>query len=272
MKKTSLFLCILTGLFIFASCNNDRYGGDTQVISYAADGLDLQAVGALLKSASDAEDFEKKLNEPNSVNNLDLDEDGTVDFIKVISDDQDEIRVLKLTAVLSQSGDEQDVATIQIEKTASDQASVQMRGNEQIYGHNHYYHSHFGIGNILLLSWLMGPRYGPYYSPFGRGSYPGYWGRGYSPDPVGTYRGRTGSMTRDSRLSRTNRNQLSRNVTPTTPKTSSKIKSPLRNPTASQRTFQARNPSSKIRQGGFGSRSTRSSSRGSRGRSSRFGK
>lgn len=272
MKKY-LFLLPLVGLlFLTISCKDEYYRRNTQITGYAADGLDLKAVGELLKTAKDSEDLEKKLNEPNSINNLDLDEDGKVDFIKVSGDDQNDIRVLKLTAVLSGSGDEQDVANIEIERTADDRANVQVHGNQQMYGRNHYHHSSFGLGEMLLIGWLFSPRYTPYYSPFGYGSYPGYYGRGYGPVSNRSYRDRTGRMTSNSSFGRSRSNQLSRSVTATNPKTSSRVKAPLRSPTTSQRRFQARNPSNQVRKGGFGtSRSSRSSSR-SFGRSSRSGK
>lgn len=270
-KQYCVSLLIVGSLVFYTSCSENYYKVNTQVTSYAADGLDLKAVGELLKTSTDAKDLEKKLNEPNSVNNLDLDEDGKVDFIKVESDDKGSIKVLKLTAVLSGSGEEQDVATIEIERT-DDKANVQVRGNEQMYGHNHYHHSSFGLGQMLLLGWMFSPRYSPYYSPFGYRSYPGYYGRGYGPVSSRSYRNRTGSLTRNSSYNRTRGNSLSRNVTSTNVKSSSRVKAPLRNPTTSQRRFQARNPSSKVRRGGFGSsRSSRSSSRSS-GRSSRSGK
>ena len=50
--------------------------------NWAADGLDLQAVGQLVKDAKDAEDLEKLINTP-KINNLDLGADGEVDYIKV---------------------------------------------------------------------------------------------------------------------------------------------------------------------------------------------
>lgn len=268
-----VLLVVTAAIFSMIGCNDNYSRTDTRITAYAADGLDLKAVGELLKTAKDAEDLEQKLNKPGGVNNLDLDEDGKVDFIKVTGDDQKGIRVMKLTAVLSGSGDLQDVATIEIEKSG-DKADVQIRGNEQVYGSNHYYHSNFGLTDALILYWLFGRSYRPYYSPWGWGSYPGYYGRGYAPVPVRTYRSRTGRLDRNSTFSRSSRNRLSRKVAPSSRNVSSRVKAPLKRPTTSQKAFQARNPSKQVRRGGFGSRSTRTtrSSRFSRSRSSRFGK
>ncbi len=51
--------------------------------SEAAEGLDLKAVSELFKDSENLEEFEKALNDPEvGINNLDLDENGEVDFIR----------------------------------------------------------------------------------------------------------------------------------------------------------------------------------------------
>src|SRR6478609_166449 len=47
------------------------------------DNLDLQSLGELVKQSGNAQDIENKLNSDGSINNLDLDGDGQVDYIKV---------------------------------------------------------------------------------------------------------------------------------------------------------------------------------------------
>ena len=124
-------------------------GGKTNVniqnLNSAADGLNLKAVGELATKCPDVEDFEKRLNSKSEgVNNLDLNEDGKVDYIKVTEYGSGEMRGLSLTVDVA-AEDEQEIATIEIEKEANNQAQVQTHGNSQIYGHNHYYRSHFGF-------------------------------------------------------------------------------------------------------------------------------
>ena len=98
----------------------------------AADGLDLQAVGAVLKKAKDAEEFEKLLNDPNvGVNNLDLDENDLVDFIKVTEYGNESVKGFSLTTETA-TDQEQEIATIEIEKTSNQEADVQIHGNRQI--------------------------------------------------------------------------------------------------------------------------------------------
>lgn len=261
IRKVFVLMVLPILIFSLIGCNG-QYGSQTTIASYAADGLDLKAVGELLKTSKDAKELEQNLNKKDGVNNLDLDEDGKVDFIKVASDDQQGIRVMKLSAVLSGSGEVQDVATIEIEQKTKEKADVQIRGNEQVYGRNHYHHSSFGMTDALILYWLFRPGYTPYYSRWGRGNYPGYYGGGYAQQPVGNYRNRTNNMTRGSTYASSNTNRLSKQVTSTSTNSSSRVKAPLKSPTTSQRAFQSRNPSKQVsRSGGFGSRSTRSSSR-----------
>ena len=78
MKKASLI--VLTALFGAFS-----YAQETDSTGLEGDNLDLNGVLELFKESKDVEDFEKKLNtESNGVNNLDLNEDGEVDYIRVV--------------------------------------------------------------------------------------------------------------------------------------------------------------------------------------------
>lgn len=252
------------------SCSKktDNYKVDVQTVVSAADGLDLQAVGDLLKKAKTAEELEGLLNnEKMGVNNLDLNEDGKVDYIQVDEYGDTGVKGFSLT-VDTAAGETQEIATIEIQKSGQ-YADVQVHGNQHIYGHNHYYHSRFGVTDFLLLSYLMRPH--PfYYSPWRYGYYPGYYGRGYSVMSTTTYRNRVQSFSRSTPMTRTNtRSFNSTSRSPNTGKSASNIRAPLKNPTSSQKSFQSRNPSKSLKSGGFGKSSK--SSRPSVRRSSRSG-
>ncbi|MDQ8184747.1 hypothetical protein [Pelagicoccus sp. SDUM812002] len=251
----------------FRSCSSSSRYGDTYNVSVqqvsggdAASGLDLQAVGALVKQAETGEEFERLLNTPSvGVNNLDLDEDGSVDYIKVTEYGSGNVKGFSLTVDLA-SDQTQEVATIEIEKTADGRANVQTHGNRNIYGANHYYHNSFGITDMLLLGWLFNSNRPYYSSPWGYNSYPGYYGR-YSPSSYDNYRQRTRNVTNSANWSASNNPTV--NATATSPnagKTAANIKAPLKSPTNSQKSFQARNPSKTVRSGGFGRTSTSSTS------------
>ena len=239
-------------------------------LSSAADGLDLQAVAELLKKADTAEKFESLLNDPaEGLNNLDLDEDNNVDFIKVTEYGEGDSTGFSLTVDMG-GGDEQELATIDMVKSAGGDIDVEMQGNEQIYGANSYYHRRYGLTEMLLFGYMFRP-HRPYFSPYYYGFYPGFY-RPYGVVGVGVYRTRTSGVVSRSttQVSRKSGSTATNKATsPNKGKTSGKIKAPLKSPSASQKSFQSRNPSKQVKSGAFGS--SRTSVRGSRS-SSRGGK
>lgn len=250
---------VLISMISFCSSSADRYNVQINQNISAGDDLDLKAVGNLVKDAKDAEELEKLINRP-SINNLDLDENGKVDYIKVEEYGTGNNRGFSLTVEVAK-GDVQEIATIDISKTDED-VDVQVQGNQNIYGQNHYYHSRFGLGDVLLMSWLLRPH--PYYiSPWGFGYYPSYY-RSYGYRPTQEYRRTSASTYNNSSFKKTSSNTISGKAqSPNQGKTANSIKAPLKNPTASQKSFQTRNPSKRVGQGGFGrtnSKSIRSSS------------
>jgi hypothetical protein len=163
--------------------------------SEAAEGLDLKAVGELFKDSKNLEEFEKALNNPQvGVNNLDLDENGEVDFIRVVEEVAADSHLIVLQVPLGKD-EFQDVATIEVEKAAGDQYNMQVTGNETIYGANYYVAS----PDIHIIRWpliasIYAPVYRPYRSVFYFGSYPRWW-RPYHPVTLNVYRTRTVRLT-----------------------------------------------------------------------------
>jgi hypothetical protein len=160
--------------------------------SEAAEGLDLHAVAELFKVSNNLEEFEKALNDPEAgINNLDLDENGDVDFVRVVEEVADDTHVIILQAVL---GDDQfqDVATIDIEKAEGDGAyNMQIHGDDEIYGENYYVvPTDVYIHAWPIISWVYRPLYRPYRSAFYYGFHPNWW-RPFRPLTVGVYRART---------------------------------------------------------------------------------
>src|ERR1051325_6546687 len=102
MKKQSVISAALI-LFLIALCPvfaQDKIKS-ISVSSEAAEGLDLLAVGELFKDAKDLEGFEKSLNDPEvGVNNLDLDDNGDVDFIRVVEEVKDDTHLIILQVPL----------------------------------------------------------------------------------------------------------------------------------------------------------------------------
>ncbi len=255
--------CMVLSLLLI-SCGRDDINVQVEAVAGTADqGLDLEALGVLAGQSKDAEEFEKKLNQKGGVNNLDLDQDGRVEFLKVESEDEAGAKVLRITAVLSEFGEVQHVADIQVERVGqTETANVQIQGNENIYGRNAYHHHHFGFGDYLMLRWMFGGFYRPYYSPFGFGFYPRYHGF-YRPVPYRAYAGRTRTMTRNyssktgQQFSKANSNQLSSTPGSRGKASSSKVSAQMKNPTRSQAAFrQTKQRAARSRASGFGRRSS----------------
>lgn len=100
----------------------------------AGDNLSLGAALELFKQSSSPEDFERRINaEGNDVNNLDLNGDGEIDYIRVISRKENDAHVFIMQAMLSES-ENQDIAVIELEKTGKESAMIQIIGDEDIFG------------------------------------------------------------------------------------------------------------------------------------------
>ncbi len=103
-------------------------------LGLAGDNLDLSSVLDIFKKSKTVEDFEKKLNAADTkVNNLDLNHDGKVDYIRVIESGSDSSRNLILQVPISKS-ESQDVAVIQLQKNGDKTVHIQIVGDESLYG------------------------------------------------------------------------------------------------------------------------------------------
>src|SRR5688572_1862784 len=89
---------------------------DTTSLGLAGDNLDLYAVLDLFQKSKTIEAFEKSLNEQKSgINNLDLDLDKKVDFIKVVTKQKESSFTFILQVAVSEK-ETQDVAVILVGK------------------------------------------------------------------------------------------------------------------------------------------------------------
>ena len=131
-KKFFHLLFILAAFFSFTIVQ--AQSSDTDSTGLPGDNFDLQGALAMFQKASSPEDFEKLLNtEDNNVNNLDLNEDGEIDYVKVVSKMDNDVHVFILQVAVSAS-ENQDIAVIELEKTGNETAIAQIIGDEDIYG------------------------------------------------------------------------------------------------------------------------------------------
>ncbi len=159
--------------------------------SEAAEGLDLSAVGELFRNSKNLEEFEAGLNDPKKgINNIDLDGNGEVDFIRVLEEVEGDTHVIVMQVPLGED-EYQDVATLEIEKKGDDDYNFQLRGNPDIYGPDYYVvPAGVYVRTWPIVGWIYQPVYRPYVSPFRYNVYP-VWYRPFRPVSVTVYRSRT---------------------------------------------------------------------------------
>jgi hypothetical protein len=98
------------------------------------DNFSLQGALDMFKQASSPEEFEKLINSKGkNVNNLDLNGDGEIDYIKVIDQSKNDLHAFVLQVAVSET-ENQDIAVIELEKTGDTTAVVQIVGDEDIFG------------------------------------------------------------------------------------------------------------------------------------------
>lgn len=182
----SLFSAILISINIIAqeTQSNDSLG-------LPGDNFDLYGVLELFKNAENSEDLEKKINaEDNKLNNLDLNNDGNIDYVKVMDYKKDEGRALVLQVDISET-ESQDIAVIEIDKTGDAIASAQIVGDEDLYGENYFVEpkEEDKVGNapVIVNVWhwrplrhYYGPKYVVWASPWHWAYYP-VWFKPWKP-------------------------------------------------------------------------------------------
>ncbi|MES2732769.1 MAG: hypothetical protein V4714_13515, partial [Bacteroidota bacterium] len=128
---------IITCCLLFYSTISFAFERNTLVsdsTGLPGDYFNLAGALDLFKNASSLEEFEKKLNtEDNYVNNLDLNGDGEVDYIKVNDYMDGNTRAIVIQTPINET-ESQDIAVIEIEKNGDQSALIQIVGDEELYG------------------------------------------------------------------------------------------------------------------------------------------
>lgn len=130
MRKT----CLIILLFFIASITVNAQNTGEDSTGLPGDNFSLQGALEMFKKANSIEEFEKLINtENNGVNNLDLNGDGEIDYVRIIDKADGDAHVFILQVPVSAT-ESQDIAVIELEKTGSANAMVQIIGDEDIYG------------------------------------------------------------------------------------------------------------------------------------------
>jgi len=207
MKKFLLaFLATAMCLLGLPAFSQDKEKVDTtNKLGLAGDGLDLYAVLDLFQKSKTIESFEKTLNDPKTkINNLDLDLDKKVDFIKVVTekkDKKDDSHMFILRVDVSKT-ESQDVAVILLDRDKDKKVSMQIVGDEELYGKDYVIEpkgnspitpnpgykgedpvtvtveapaTNVVVQQAPVVQYVYSPAYVPYYPPYYYGYYPGWF-------------------------------------------------------------------------------------------------
>src|ERR1035437_1592672 len=133
MKK---FIIISILMALFASGNSlmaqDNQG---ESLGLPGDNLNLYAVMKLFQESKTLEDFERSLNDQNStINNLDLNGDNLVDYIKVIDNVDGDVHNIVLQVAVSPK-ENQDVAVFTVQRFQNGQVQIQLTGIHGVRTH-----------------------------------------------------------------------------------------------------------------------------------------
>jgi hypothetical protein len=213
MKKIYLpFLVLAMSLLSLPAFSQDKED-TTALLGLPGDNLDLYAVLTLFQKSKTIEEFEKSLNdEKTKINNLDLNLDKKVDFIKVVTKKYGDAFTFILQVDVTKT-ETQDVAVILVSKDKNDKVSIQAVGDKDLYG-NDYVIEPKGNSSVTanpgytgpepvtvnvpatttvvvqsapIVQYVYSPAYVPYVPPYYYGYYPPYFAA-FTVMAVGIYR------------------------------------------------------------------------------------
>jgi hypothetical protein len=209
MKKFGLFACIFLLGFLFATVKAQNY--EDQKLGLPGDNLNLYAVLKLFQESETLEGFEKNLNDENNhINNLDLDGDGNIDYIKVEDNIDGNVHTIVLKIAVTPH-ENQDVAVFTVIRDANNQVQIQLIGDDELYGKDYIIEPNYEgddaygssvtpnpgySGNVYnnggqtvvvhrttyvevaawpVVRFIFAPAYVVWFSPWYYGYYPSYW-------------------------------------------------------------------------------------------------
>lgn len=185
MKTKSYLFAFFATLFMGSIFAQDKTTV-TATSNDISDNLDLRAVASIFGESKNLEDFERRLNDPETqISNLDLNGDRRVDYLRVIESVESNSHIIIVQAVLEKDIF-QDVATIEVEKGPDNAVQIQVVGDVYMYGDNYIYEPVYVTRPIIYDTFWVG-YYRPYYSSWYWGYYPSYY-YAWAPCPIYRYR------------------------------------------------------------------------------------
>ena len=199
MKKNLSFLVVAISLLCLPF-STQAQEDSVALLNLPGDNLDLYAVLTLFQKSKTIEAFEKSLNdEQTKINNLDLNLDKKVDFIKVTTTKKDSSFTFVLQVDVSKT-ETQDVAVILVNKEKG-KVTIQAVGDPELYGKDYVIEpkgqspitanpGYTGADPVVvevpatttvvvqsapIVQYVYSPAYVPYYPPYYYGYYPPYF-------------------------------------------------------------------------------------------------
>ncbi|WP_348798183.1 hypothetical protein [Flavobacterium adhaerens] len=202
MKIRFLLAIIMTVSWFGTAVYSQNDSGE---LGLPGDNLDLYAVLDLFQKSKTIEDFEKSLNDNDKkINNLDLNDDKKVDFIKVETKKEGDDFTFILRDPISKD-ETQDVAVIFVSKDKNKKVTMQIVGDKDLYGKDYIVEpAPKGSGGVTanpaytgddpvtvnvpattttvvveqapIVQYVYSPAYVPYYPPYYYGFYPPWFG------------------------------------------------------------------------------------------------
>jgi hypothetical protein len=174
-----------------------------EYLGLPGDNLNLYAVMKLFQESETLEGFERSLNDENSrINNLDLNGDGYVDYIRVIDNVDRNAHYIVLQVAVN-GRENQDVAVFTVIQKGDGRVDIQLIGDEALYGKNYIVEpiidetpnpgylgstptidgqrvtvnrtTTFEIAAWPLVRFIFLPTYVAWHSPWYFSYYPSYW-------------------------------------------------------------------------------------------------
>ena len=157
------------------------------------DNFSLEGALEMFKKAGSPEEFERLINtENNGVNNLDLNGDGDIDYIRVIDKRDGDNHAFVLQDAISET-ESQDIAVVEVERKGNQNVVLQIVGDEDIYGEQLIVEPQSSQASqpaastavappVVVNVWgwpsvqyIYGPSYAVWASPWGWGGWPMWW-------------------------------------------------------------------------------------------------
>ncbi len=197
MKKSSHPILIALACWLMPA---SVYSADTDSLGLPGDNFDLYGAMEVFKNSKSLEDFEKELNtEKNGINNLDLNGDDEIDYVRVVDHMDGDAHAITIEVPVSET-ESQSIAVFEIEKTGDENAGLQLVGDEDMYGADYIIEPYeeeqekstempFAAPRVRIVvnvwAWrpirfIYAPRYTVWVSPWRWGAYP-RWYRPWRP-------------------------------------------------------------------------------------------